>query len=202
MSEADRTPATETVAVEVGGTGAGEWTGPGALIESLTGLVERKDRAALAALRRGVGRAPGEVVEMCRYVDPRLPATARWDEEATYYLVAALFGWHPSHRPGKNLGGALAELAAAQRQKGNEPAGIERRIIALLDAHRDDLPTHLRHAVGLLRSAELPLDYALLLRHVDQWDHPQRFVQREWARAFWGRAAAPGGEAVAGDSPS
>lgn len=159
------------------------------------------DRAGLAALRRSLGRRPGEIPEACRYVDPLLPRWARGDAEEAFYLVAGLFGWHPEHRPGKDLGGSFAELAAAQRAAGIEPAGLERRFVALLDAHRDDLAEHLRHAVGLLRTNGVPLDYARLLSDVLRWEHPDRFVRRRWARSFWSRDPA-GGEAAEADPPA
>lgn len=160
--------------------------------EYLAGLAEREDRAALAALRRGLGKAPGEAAEMYPYLVPWLPRE-RWGEE-TYYLVASLFGWHPLPWRGAgadgeraaptNLGASLTRLGAEV-----EGGGIERRFVALLNAHRDDLPEHLRRAVGLLKSRDLPIDWARLLHDVQGWDFPSRSVQRDWARAYWGHAA-------------
>src|SRR5687768_11477118 len=40
-----------------------------------------RKRAILARLRRGLGKAPGEVVETAQYIDPRLPPDARYGEE-------------------------------------------------------------------------------------------------------------------------
>src|ERR1035437_1147702 len=60
----------------------------------LARLAERDDRGALAALRRGLGKEPGEAPEMFPYVVPWLPRQASiWAEQA-YYLVASLFGLH------------------------------------------------------------------------------------------------------------
>lgn len=168
-----------------------------------TGKTPRSgNRAALAALRRSVGREPGEVVEACRYVDPLLPPWTTGKAEEAFYLVAGLFGWHPTNRTGKDLGGSFAELAAAQRAAGLEPAGVERRFVALLDADREDLPQHLRHAVSLLRTNGIPLDFARLLRDVLSWDHPDRFVRRRWARSFWSRDPGTGEAAVPGSMDS
>ncbi|MBA3416376.1 MAG: type I-E CRISPR-associated protein Cse2/CasB [Chloroflexia bacterium] len=165
----------------------------------------RPDLGALAALRRGLGREPGEVIEMCRYVDAfPIPTGA---EERAAYLVASLFGWHPRHQdPGerpdgtperpRNLGDALWQL---QNMESAEPAGVERRFMALLDADRSDLDNHLRQIVSRLRQADIPLDYARLLRDIRSWDHPDRFVQRQWARSYWGgqpSAPTPGSTAV------
>src|SRR3989442_7337478 len=59
----------------------------------LTRLVEDEDRAALAALRRSLGKAPGEAAEAHRYVLPFTGNASQWDEDA-YYLVGALFALH------------------------------------------------------------------------------------------------------------
>ncbi len=149
---------------------------------------EREDRAALAALRRGLGKPPGEAAEMHPYVVPFLPHDgSRWEEDA-HYLVAALFAWHQLVWPegggewDRNVGASFVRLA--------ERAGsgsIEQRFVALLNSHRDDLPEHLRHAVGLLRAHEVPVDWAQLLRDIQEWDRESRSTQRSWARAFWGR---------------
>jgi CRISPR system Cascade subunit CasB len=60
-------------------------------IEVLVALYEQEDRAALAALRRGLGKPPGETMEMHPYVVPFTQGLKRKQEDA-YYLIAALFG--------------------------------------------------------------------------------------------------------------
>ena len=67
-------------------------TEPHPFVSYLEGL--REDRGALASLRRGLGRPPGTVADMYRYVVRWLPDDApRWREDA-YYLIAALFAYH------------------------------------------------------------------------------------------------------------
>lgn len=151
-------------------------------------LVQREDRGSLAALRRGLGKPPGEAAAMHRFVVPWLPArSGPWDE-APYYLVASLFAWHQgSWRPPEgeegpvtNLGasfGRLADAVGAER--------IEPRFVALLNCHREDLAEHLRHVIGLMKSKDVLVDWAQLLRDLRSWDRDGRPVQRAWARAFW-----------------
>lgn len=160
---------------------------PPALIRHLYNLAADEDRAALAALRRGLGRPPGAVAEMARHVVPYLPTSPAGD--ADYYLIAALFGLHPKPWTGPterwlaNLGASLRRLAPNPTDAG--AAGVERRFVALLNADRVDLPVHLRHAVGLLRTQDQAVDWARLLSHVRNWEAAERWVQREWARSFW-----------------
>ena len=47
-------------------------------VEYLEELERNEDRAALAALRRSLGKSPGEAAEAHRYVLPFNPAT--WEE--------------------------------------------------------------------------------------------------------------------------
>lgn len=148
---------------------------------------EPERRAALAALRRGLGKRPGEAPQVFPYVVPWLPPNAPPLREDTFYLVASLFASHPIDWPGgdgdrsaRNFGASLARLA---RERSS--ASIERRFVALLSAAYADLPEHLRHAIALLKSDDVPVDWAQLLHHLQQWNHPDRWVQRAWARAFW-----------------
>jgi CRISPR system Cascade subunit CasB len=145
----------------------------------------RDDRAALAALRRGLGQPPGTVAGMYPYVVRWLPADAPPAREAAYYLVAALYAYHPAQGGVGNLGEAFRRTLDPQ----GDNTAVERRFTALLAAHPDDLDFYLRQAVSFLRSKEVPVNWHQLLADVLAWGHPDRYVQKQWARAFWGRAA-------------
>jgi CRISPR system Cascade subunit CasB len=146
---------------------------------------KREDRGALAALRRGLGQPPGTVPDMYRYVVPWLPDDAPpWKEDA-YYLIAALFAYHPKEGGQRTMGD---HFARARDPQGDNTA-IERRFTALLAAHPDDLGDYLRQAVSFLKSEDVPVNWHRLLLDVMAWGHPDRYVQQRWARGFWGRAA-------------
>lgn len=167
------------------------------------------DRAALAALRRGLGREPGTVTETSVVVEPRLDPRIRDDHQVRiYYLVATLFAHYQSGRDGPerpadgDLGWSLRQVARRRAGRGDaapipltadddrppldplQPA-VERRFTALLDSHRDDLSTHLRRLVPLLASEDVPVDWARLIHDLLAWDHDDRRVQRHWASSFW-----------------
>ena len=170
-------------------------TEPIPYVTYLEGLYTREDRGALAALRRGLGQPPGTVAAMYPYVVPRLPTEARPWQEATYYLIGALYALHPTPGDDRNLGEGYRRVAS-QEPAGEGISATERRFTALLATHRDDLPDRLRQAVSFLRSHEVPINWHQLFRDVSQWGNPSRRVQREWARAFWGgtQPAAVAGE--------
>ncbi|MBM4285879.1 MAG: type I-E CRISPR-associated protein Cse2/CasB [Deltaproteobacteria bacterium] len=159
-------------------------------IRYLEDLVQRRDRGALAHLRRGLGKAPGTVMEMHRYVVPFLPKERAWTEDS-HYLVAALFAyWHQGKdavapSPPANLGTSLAQMAT----DANEDS-LDRRFTALLKSHPDDLPMYLRQAVGLLKSQDVPVNWQQLMKDISNWYREDNLVQRRWAQAFWGRRTA------------
>lgn len=147
---------------------------------------KRDDRGALAALRRGLGHPPGTVPDMYRYVVPWLPGDAqRWKEDA-YYVVAALFAYHPQEGGKGNMGDHFAKTCEPQ----GDNTAIERRFTTLLAAHPDDLDDYLRQAVSFLKSKEVPVNWHQLLRDRMAWSHPdyRERVQKNWARSFWGRS--------------
>ena len=147
----------------------------------------REDRGALADLRRGLGHSPGATREMYRYIVPWVPAGASQRREATYYLIASLFAYHPAPGGEGNIGSHFARTLAP----GGDHTAVERRLATLLAAHPDDLSFHLRQAVGYLKSKEVPVNWNQLFADVQAWGHPDGYVQKQWARAFWGRTARP-----------
>jgi CRISPR system Cascade subunit CasB len=134
-----------------------------ALIKQLREWREQQNRAALATLRRGL--VTPDSADVLRYVLPYI-MPKYMSEEHVYILVAALFATHPTEVKQQSL-------------------GIEQRFVALLDADRDQVPVHLRHAVQLCQSRNIGLDYDLLLRQMLYWNLPQRYTQLSWARDFW-----------------
>jgi CRISPR system Cascade subunit CasB len=182
------------------------------LVEHLNSLVTNRDVGALALLRRGLGREPGEVPAMYSHVLPYLAlsdsisGSQRQREEDAALLVASLFAlWHQ----GKGITNPAERisLGAAFRRLINQSDSfsLERRFVALLKASRDRLPNHLRHAISLLKAKDIPLDWALLFSDLSQWDqtdqrarHP---IRRRWARDFWEHAKEPAEAGARGDAP-
>lgn len=150
-------------------------------INHLEGYVEKQNRAALAHLRRGLGKEPGTAMEMFPYVASWI--TTSYNEQP-YFLIASLIGLYPVKSRDKygkfnNLGKSLSEI-----EDGKE--GVEKRFTALLNADEEDLSEHLRQIIGLLKSKEIPVNWFLLLKHIKNWSHESKYVQKNWARGFWG----------------
>lgn len=151
-------------------------------INHLQALVEKQDRGALAALRRGLGKPPGTASEMYRYVEPFLPQKRSRTQEAVHYLIAALFAFHPKSTHTGNMGKHMSQT----RSESGEDA-LERRFTTLLAAHPDDLPEYLRQTISFLKSKEIPVNWNQLFWDLHNWDDESRRVQKDWAKTFWGR---------------
>lgn len=153
-------------------------------VQHLISLSPEKNRQELAVLRRGLGQPPGQDVHMYPYVVRYLPNFARGTSaEAIYYLIASLFAYHPLHQESPaNFGNHMA----AALSKTKDTAAGERRFTILLNAHIEDLPDYLRQAISILKAKDIPINWFQLLQDLKNWDHPDRFVQRQWANAFWG----------------
>jgi CRISPR system Cascade subunit CasB len=145
----------------------------------------------LAALRRAVGRRPGEVVEACRIVDPFLPLHVSRREEWAAYSTATVMALHPVHArraEGRRVAGFGRSLRRIRIRDGEEDSGVERRFVALLSADSEQVVVHLRGLIMLLhdRASDEPVDFVQLYWDLIDWDREDRRVQRDWAAAFWG----------------
>lgn len=143
-----------------------------------------QDRAALAHLRRGLGKPPKMAMEMFPYLGQFLSYETKPNYENAVFIVAALFAYYPDAKHTKgNLGASMRELSEK-----NDSKSIEKRFVALLNAEAEDLPYYLRQVIGLLKSNsnEIPVNWERLFKDIQNWSDDRRFVQQKWAEQFWG----------------
>ena len=158
-------------------------------IALLEELYAKDDRAALATLRRGLGKKPGEEMGIYRYLGRFANRMKSLHQEEAYHLIATLFGLYPGESWRSSDGDkSKTNLGASLRKLKNDMGGesVERRFVALLNSHTEDLSEHLRQIVGLLKSKDIPLDWQQLLEAIEFWDFDDdRRMQRNWAKSFW-----------------
>lgn len=160
-------------------------------INRLKPFVERKDRAALAALSRGLNADTGFTADMHRYLVPLLPNGISRRNEDLFYLVAALYArWHQlASKPAetsKSFGRSLRELSDKITGGASVNPGIEREFIAMLSTtDREDLRVRLRRAVTRMGREGVGVDWVRLLVDLHWWNRGDRRVQRQWAKDFW-----------------
>lgn len=148
------------------------------LVAALVELAAKEDRAMLAQLRASLaeGRETLAYPFAARFFR-REPAPREHDD---VLVVAQLFALHPEHRATVSLAKALSMVANS-----GASASVELRFRALLDADREDVPTHLRHAVSLLASHGQAFDFVNLFRTLRGWNYSRNDARRQWAQDFW-----------------
>ena len=168
-------------------------------INRLQRLPEHPRKAALANLRRGVGRLPGELPELWGsflqdmpqefFSRSGEPTAAEW----AVYSALTLYAMHqqghetPMCIQGEGLGRAVRRLSD---RKGEDPqdSGAYRRFCALITAgSMEELSHHLRGLIQLLSSEGLALDYpqlALDLYLLQLTDSASR-VKLRWGQEYF-----------------
>lgn len=151
------------------------------LVTFLEKLRDRDNRAAMAKLRRGLGKRMG-TADMYPYVVGFLPE-AQWKQEI-YFLIAALFASHPEPAPWTHSMGAVFKAI-----QGQEPIdSIEKRFVRLLEADSEDVGFHLKQAVSLAKAKGVGVSFHRLMSDLLSWNYEDRFVQMAWARDYWTRS--------------
>jgi len=148
---------------------------------------ETGDTGAMAALRRSLAFEPGTYAKSFPYVEPFVSGDG-WSRKALY-LAAGLFAEHQKRQPGRPFARVLAEV---KQERGSE--SLEQRFLALLDADEDQIAYRLRQNVRL--ASEHPFDWVQFTQDLLNWFHPDRFVQVNWARAYFGGLKEEGKEEV------
>jgi CRISPR system Cascade subunit CasB len=152
------------------------------LVEQLTEFahLDNPNREVLAHLRRGLDHPLDYTLGRVGWLFRGVPDGAL--ENAA--LAAGLFAWVKgdiSQASKVTFGAAFgAGLTLEEKQQ------REKRFIDLLDTDAKELPYKLRQAITLIARECPGLDWVALIQHLCHWAHPDRWVQRKWARDFWG----------------
>jgi CRISPR type I-E-associated protein CasB/Cse2 len=141
----------------------------------------RRDAGAMAMLRRGLGENHG-AIEMFSYVFRALPADTAFLREDSFLQIAALYALHPEMCSDMSFGGSFRKLWQADRRR----PSTEARFKTLLAADKETVVTHLHRSVTMMKNKGIRIDYARLLVDLNNWEHEDNFVQKEWAKDFWG----------------
>lgn len=158
--------------------------------------IEKLDTGQLAMLRRGCGeRDPVE--GRCPWFLAHVHGIA---SEPTAFLVASLLAQYKtsdirtgSHKISGNFGTTWKRAIS-----GSDSKSIQRRFHSLLDADYDpqtgdgDLPYRLRQMVRYAATRGVGVDWAELVKHIHLWNSPAKWVQKQWARGFFGNESPEG----------
>lgn len=116
-------------------------------------------------------------------------------QEETYFLVATLFPFE------KKFQGEPQPFAQAMRtvrlrqlkkrvsKNTSQKLALDTRMERLLDADRQQLPYYLRREVQFVTNEGQRLNWKALLRDLLGWNASTRYVQKQWARMYFGSPA-------------
>lgn len=174
----------------------------------------RNDRseavAALARLRRGIGKHAGELPDLWGLTGAEplyeqqqagaLPAERIEQAEEAAYTAVTLWALHqqsqrilPMHQSGGPELGAAVRRLITDPERG-EP--VRKRFVRVGTATSlPILAQRLREIILLLRAEDIPLDYGRLADQLYRWQQPGG---PEEVRSFWGRAYHASRSAAAG----
>lgn len=172
-------------------------------IDRLTSGSESATRAALANLRRGIGRKPGEIPQlwgeylldmpeaMYSQSGTGEPSYAEW----AVYTALTMYALHQQgkdihrdsmYREEQTLGMAVSRLVNGEEDRER----IWRRFSSVATAaDMQELSHHLRGIVQLLKAEGIPLDYALLAKDLYWFQFSERAdrVKLTWGQDFYRR---------------
>lgn len=171
------------------------------------GVTDRSGNAMLASLRRGVGKAPGELPELFGIVLPELPeefispdGTATKEEWAGY-IALTLYALHrqggntekdPAHTKEKVSVGRALKLLSDRQQEGKQDVNAEKRALQkmqMLITSKDmnELSYHLRGVVQLLKREGIALNYITLAEDLYDFQDAdsKNCVSLRWGRDFY-----------------
>ncbi len=135
------------------------------------------DRATLAHLRRGLGKPSHLTLARLGWLFNFVPD---WAVNRAV-LVAGLFATHS--QPGGS--GSLGKALRRYRDTTGAEESTDKRFAYLVDSDAEDLAERLRHIIKLLKSKDVPIDYARLLEDLLGWDWESRKKQWDWSRDYW-----------------
>ncbi len=166
-------------------------------------LVElgKVDRGAIARFKRNVSASIAEskgVMTLFYSLLPRSKGTQH--DEEIFFLVATLWAMTfkeqrppAPQRPRNDFGETMRRV---RNDPSVSPEAIDRRMTILLDGEFStlengypcggELPYRVRQCVKIANSKEKGVDWPQLLRDLRRWNNPQKWVQKQWTRTYFG----------------
>lgn len=161
-------------------------------------LQSKENTRALAELRRGIGKRPGEIPQLWGYYLESMPEEFYGDKEPSraewaVYAALTLFALHqqgkdpefnPMQKEGQGLGKAMANLVHEE----NDRERITRRFNTIATAGGvEELFHYLRSVIQMLRGEDIGLDYSKLAADIYCFQFPELIsnVRLRWGQDFY-----------------
>jgi CRISPR system Cascade subunit CasB len=142
----------------------------------------RNDPGAKAILKRALS---GEHHHLRRVYPFTLPYLEGTRDQDLWIFVACLFAYHDQEKEPSPRDFAQSCL---DLQNSSTSKGPERRFRALLDTDLADIKSPITTLVRQIKSKKdkkIPVYYPQLIADLCFWNHPDQFIQDQWAKTFW-----------------
>ncbi|MFW9879086.1 MAG: type I-E CRISPR-associated protein Cse2/CasB [Candidatus Thorarchaeota archaeon] len=156
--------------------------------------LKESDRGAYTALKRAAGVSiaqsrQGAIAAFYKIL-PFALMNSRMEE--IYFIVATLYGHNDEYHFEGNFGETLHDV-----KNRFDLEGMDRRMMGLLDSNFEiskqkiikggELAYKLRQLVKLANSKNIGINWLHFLKDLKNWNHPEKFVQKKWARYYFGK---------------
>lgn len=153
-------------------------------------------KGLMANLRHGIGKKPGELSELWGMIFDRIPdeLTGRKEASDAEWAVYTALTLYALHQQGSDVNMNQKDIsvgrAAANLVKNEDDTKrvLNRLNLVATAVSPEDLAYHLRGLVQLLKSEDIPLDYARLAKELYQFHNNESAssIKLSWGRDFYG----------------
>lgn len=148
----------------------------------------KNDNGAKADFKRALSGEYRHIRKIYPFVLPYLEGIHERQQDI-WIFIACLSIFHD-----QDAGSSLRNFAQSclDLHNSSESKGPERRFRTLLDTDLADIQSPLTALVRQIKSKKdrtIPIYYPKLLSDLCHWDHPDQYIQDQWARTFWGVSA-------------
>lgn len=143
------------------------------------------DRAPIAIIKRGASDPMNNYLAVSRFLGYLIPENSN---HSNYFTLATLFSLYPTTNAESenavSLGVILRRVKTGLGEDGSK--SFELKVNRLLKCDADDLPRVLAVMFRYLKGQDVGrIDYDELFKAIRNWDSPDEFVQKRWAKEFW-----------------
>lgn len=147
-----------------------------------------QDRAPIAQIKKGAADPRNNVLNVMRFLGNYISINDDF-RLSNDVALATLFCLFPTKSNQAENSSSLGVLFKRVKFKlGKDASGsFELRINRLIDAHSDDLLNLLVSMIRYLKSQDVGnIDYDRLKSDIRFWESDDKFIQKRWAKEFWG----------------
>lgn len=145
-----------------------------------------RDRAARAALRKGLGRTPERAETMDRHIAALIPLGTHPARENAQYAIAALIAAHGTADTDTDAGGNFGRILALAVAAGElKERSAETRLRLLTRSNQTGLITYLPKTLSAIDRTLTVHDWAQLLSDLAWWPRSHAMTGKRWRQAFW-----------------